>query len=161
MNTYIKYNYDTSNNIYLNLSLLQIMSLPNQTDVQIDLYFGINDSIHNQGNDGYVRRNLQRTSDLLNEVDVMERENALFKPLSEVINLNYETWYKEIQDPIIIAMIDGYPTTNYERLLVKYCTVYSNLRTYPDDKITLNIITYKTNKVLDLFLDTTFLERMK
>jgi hypothetical protein len=53
-------------------------------------------------------------------------------------------------------MIDGYPTANYEGLLAKYCAVYSNLRTYPDDKMTLNIITYKTSKVLDLFLDTTY-----
>ena len=156
MNKYIKYNYDSSNNIYLNLALLQIMSLTNQTDVQMDLYFGINDSIHNQGNDGYVRRNLQRTSDLLNEVDLMERENSFFKPLSEVINLNCETLYKEIQDPIITAMINGYPSANYEGLLAKYCAVYSNLKTYPDDKMTLNIITYKTSKVLDLFLDTTY-----
>ena len=156
MNKYIKYNYDSSNNIYLNLALIQIMSLTNQTDVQMDLYFGNNDSINNQANDGYVRRNLQKTSEILSEVEQMERKYSYFQPLSNVIHLNCETLYDEIHDPIINAMIKGYPNSNYVGLLAKYCYVYSNLRTYQDDKMTLNIITYKTSKVLDLFLDQTY-----
>ena len=160
MNKYIKYQYGVSNNIYLNLALLQVMSLTNQTDVQMIEYLNKTDSsygmLNHSLNNGYVRKNLQKTLEDLSYINKLEQTHSIFYSLSSIVDLRCDSIYKELNDPIITSMTEDYPESDYIALLSKYCYVYSSLRSYSDEKMTLSIITYKTGKVLDLFIDQTY-----
>ena len=158
MNSYIKAQYGASNNIYINLALVQMMSLTNQTDIEMEKYFNAKreDNPNRPSNDGYVRKRIQDTFYQISSLQKMEKSYSFLYPLSSIIYLQCDSLYLNLDDPIITAMTNGYPESDYTALLGKYCYVYSNLRQYPDDKMAMSILTYKTSKVLDLFVDQTY-----
>lgn len=160
MNTYIKYQYGINNKIYMNLGLVQVMSLTNQTDIQIEEYFNGADTLtfnpERLANDGYVRKSMQQVIDEIALMDKLEKQYSFFYPISSVINIKCDSLYHVIDDNIINSMVEGYPESDYISLLIKYCDVYSNLRSYPDEKMSMSLLTYKTGKVLDLFVDQTY-----
>ena len=78
----------------MNLALVQVMSLTNQTDVQIEEYFsGTEVSKFNPerlANDGYVRKSMQQTIDEIVLMDKLEKRYSFFYPVSSIINLKCE-----------------------------------------------------------------------
>ena len=166
LNVYVQYNYDVSNQLYLNLALIQIMSLTNQT--QEDLYFYFNKestlSTNQQSNSNdlfsssnkYVLNSIENLFIKINEVEKMEKENKYFIRLAHLINLTCESIYTELNDPILNFVKTNFPTHDYVNLLIAYCDEYSSFQEYENEKMSLKLITYKTSTLLNDFIDRTY-----
>ena len=153
MNSYVKNNYDVSNQLYLNLALIQIMSLTNQTQEELQQYFNPE---HSTPGRKYITDNIEELFNKINDVEKIENNQKSFKSLSDLLELTCESIYNDMNDPIISLVIEGFPQCEYKQLLIEYCKAYSNLQEYTNEKMTLKIITYKTSTMLNEFVDRTY-----
>lgn len=154
MNIYTKNNFDMSVNSYINLGLIQIMSLTNQTDLQLEEYF--TEVERTAQSKGYVRSRLEESFQLIFEIYKMEKQYSFFYPLTSIVTLNCDTLYEDFKDSLIISMHEEYPESNYEMLFSRYCYSLNSLSTYNDDKLLMTIVVYQNEKLLDQLTDQSY-----
>ena len=151
MNRYTKNNFDMSVNAYINLGLIQIMSLTNQTDIQLEQYFG---SIEKSDNlKGYVRSRLEESFQLIFEIYKMEKKYSYFSSLSSKVKLNCDTLYEDFKDSLIESMQNKYPESDYNLLFTTYCYSMRSIQIYNDEKLLLTVIVYQNEKLLDQLIE--------
>ena len=148
MNKYTKGNYECSNQIYLNLGLIQIMSFTNQTDEMYYKFF-----YPNKGEGNYLRDNIQKTLTQITDIYSMEKQYHFFTPIAELIDINCDTLYEEINDYFINEMVKAYPESNYYEFFKAYCKSFAPLDIYKNPKLTMMFITYQCSTLLDMFVD--------
>ena len=155
MNRYIKNNFDMSINTYINIGLIQIMSLTNQTDHQLHEYFNDQDSSEYQS-EGFVKERLEESLSLIFEIYQMEKKYNLFDSLSDVLTIQCASIYNNFKDSMITSVVEQYPNSDYELMFSRYCFSLSTLSKYNDDKLTMTVIAYQNQKLLDFFTDQTY-----
>ena len=96
MNLYTRNNYDLSNNVYVNLGLIQLMAFTNQTDAMLSEYFTENGTYKTQGH--YVRARIEQVFSLLMETYLMEKNNHFFININDLINFECERLYPSLND---------------------------------------------------------------
>ena len=153
MNSYTKNNYDLTNYISINMGLVQLMSLTNQTDYMLSEYFTNNDASTELSEDGYVHENIQKSFALLTVVNEQNKYTDYFKQIADLIDMNCDTMYEIIDDPYVNYMFTTYPDSNYQELFRAYCKTMPTLTTYKNNFMSLEIINYKIFKLLNLFVD--------
>ena len=153
MNDYTKNNFDTTNSISINMGLVQLMSLSNQTDNMLYQYFSTDANASLNKDKGYVVENLQKTFSYISELNQMHKEITFFNAINKIIDVNCDTMYDTINDPYIDAMMEQFPESDYQKLLSTYCKTFPSLDTYKDNLMSIELVTYQVNKLLNLFVD--------
>lgn len=151
MNTFTKNNFDMSVNAYINLGLIQIMSLTNQTDTQLEQYFGSIDNSNNMK--GYVRSRLEKSFQLIFEIYKMEKKFSYFSSLNTKVKLNCSTLYEDFKDSLIESMQNKYPESDYNLLFTTYCYSMRSIHIYNDEKLLLTVIVYQNERLLDQLIE--------
>lgn len=151
MNLYTRNNYDLSNNVYVNLGLIQLMAFTNQTDAMLSVYFTENGTDTTQGH--YVRDRIEQVFSLLMEIYQMEKNNHFFTNINALLNFECERLYPSLNDELLETMIKDYPQSDYRSLFREYCQSFEPLNTYQDPKLTIMVISYETASLLDMFVD--------
>lgn len=159
MNRYARVNYDASNKVFLNIAFIQLMSMTNQTDEMLTDYFNSRNSsyVDDGGNkpQGFVRNNIQTAISLVTELNTLQKQNPSFGSLTTLIDVNCENLFEKIKDPIIESMVKKYPEYNYYSLFSKYCSQVFSLNKYHNALLALELISYSTSSLLDLFIGRT------
>ena len=157
MNKYTKVNYDASNKVYVNIALVQLMSLTNQTDKMLNDYFNADNETYNKiGTEGYIRQNIEKALSYIGELESLEKHNSFFHSIYELIDINCEDFYQKIKDPFIILMTEKYPQYDYQSLFSQYCKQAYSITLYQNIFLTLQLIYYSTSSLLDLFVGQTY-----
>ena len=152
MNTYTKGNYNTSNQIYTNFGLLQLMTLTNQTDPMLYDFF-INDGT--KGN--YLRQKIQDSLVQIITIFSMEKKYPFFTQLNQLIDINCDTLYHNLHDQFIELMVGQYPDTNYFDLYTQYCNAFEPLHSYQNPKLAMMLVAYQTSTLLEMDRNLTYL----
>lgn len=155
MNQYTEDSFGITNNIYINIGLCQLMALTNQTDLMLAEYFGINVTSTDE-RDGFIRNNIEDTIELILKIYKMEKNSKSFHSISDLIDLNCDTVYHSLKDSVIQTMVDLYPENDFYGLLRQYCLSIVSINEYNEDKLIMNIITYQTKNILDMFVNRTY-----
>lgn len=157
MNNYTKVNYDASNLVYINIALVQLMSLTNQTDKMLNDYFNAENETYNKnGTKGYIRQNIEKAFSYISELESLEKHNSFFHSIYELIDIDCEDFYQQINDPFIIQMTEKYPQNDYYYLFSQYCKQAYSINLYQNTFLTLQLICYSTSSLLDLFVGRTY-----
>lgn len=160
LNKYSKYTYDMTNFLYLDLSLIQLMALTNQTDHYLYNYFNEGEdvpSVDENGNEiGYVHEKRKYLIKLNKEIEKIEKDYSQFTVLGELFNVDCETFYKTANDEVLSIIKDYYPELDYTMLLSAYCSTFTSFAQYQNEKLSIDVINYLTGRLLDMFVDMSY-----
>ena len=152
MNKYAQGNFDISNKIYINLGLTQIMALTNQTESMLSEFFNLH-LANSKATTKYISENIEATILLIIEVDQMQKLYDFFLSINELIDTNCDVVYEYFEDLFIEEMLERYPENNYLTLFKKYCHSIESLHTYEDPRLSMLIVTYQNEKLLEMFVN--------
>ena len=83
----------------------------------------------------------------------MHKEITFFNAINKIIDVNCDTMYDTINDPYIDAMMEQFQESDYQKLLSTYCKTFPSLDMYKDNLMSIELVTYQVNKLLNLFVD--------
>ena len=148
INQYVHENYKVTNNISLLGGLLKVLTLTNQTDEMLGEFFS------QQG--GYIKNGIQDTLIVSKQVQKEDRQRSLFKELNELIDINCDTLFQDINDTYIERVRALDPNHDYYSLFNTYCNLKPCISKYKNEKLLLAEIAYEGNKILDQITDNSY-----
>ena len=165
MNTYFSNNYSVSNNLVLSLGLIQIMSLTNQTDQMFYKYFLIekegNISLLETSqavleNKAFVGNLLDSTLKIIYKVEIFYQEDVIYKPLFNILDLNCDSLFQQLNDNLIEPVITKYPQKDFYKLLSAYCKTLHSIGSFSSENFLYSRVVHDIGKILNLFRERTW-----